>query len=87
MGVAWEKDKSLAPSPPPSPARGEGGEEPVAKMIGSVKAGDGDAVQHEKTGSTALNAIAASKGIWKGRSDFNCEELRRMREADFKRNE
>ncbi len=36
---------------------------------------------------SALDSIAASKGIWKGRSDFDNDELRRMREADFKRNE
>ena len=38
-----------------------------------------------KAGSAALKAIAASKGIWKDRSDFNNEELRRMREMDIKR--
>ena len=54
-------------------------------MIGSVKASDCDARKHDKSGCTALNAIAAAKGIWKGRSDFDCEELRRMREMDQKR--
>ena len=42
-------------------------------------------MKEKKSSSSVLKAIAASKGIWKGRSDFNCEELRRMREMDIKR--
>jgi UDP-glucose-4-epimerase GalE len=80
VSSAWEwHRKRFAPSPRPSPARGEGEDEPLAKITGSVKASDGDAGQH------ARSAIIASKGIWKGREDFDNDELRRMRETDFKK--